>query len=58
MKHKVVLLAAQGNEVESERLSGGPRRDTAIGFTGNDGVRRRQVSERDVVIATDVLFAK
>ena len=42
VKHEIVLLAAQRHEVETERLSGRPGRDAAVGFTGQHRMGGRQ----------------
>src|SRR5262245_59795288 len=47
VKHKVVLLAAQRYEIETERLSGRFRRNTTVRLAGQHSMRCGQMAECD-----------
>ena len=46
------MFAAQGNEVEPERLGGGPRGDATVRLTCQNCVRRGEVPKGDALVPT------
>src|SRR5215472_2961839 len=53
--YEVIAFAVQRDEIQSESLGSGARRETDIGFLCGDGISGRKVSIGDAIVSCDVV---